>query len=378
MLSRIEGLLVRQKVALLYQALPPPEIDGLRKDAKPGGYSDSGADIAHALRARGIEVLTPRRDADPAQAMDWVYPDTRDGIEEALAAGATVLWANTVLFDAHPLGRVLDRCWIVGQSPEAVQRGDDKFATNHRLRTEGLPVAISLLAGRRAGPGRHALAELTPARLAELALTFPVVVKPVRGRGSQGVGVARDFAEFHAMAEALIVSGAFGDTVMVESFLPGEELTVTVMPAGSPDPGGDIAAAPWALPPVRRFNHHDGIAPYNGAVAVTKNSRALDAREAADARVREMLAACVKAASLVEARAPIRIDCRADAHGVYRLFDLNMKPNMTGAGRPGREDQDSLSALAARAVGWSYVDLLLAMLGGAWRETPNGLVRVWG
>ncbi|MDI2089821.1 hypothetical protein [Commensalibacter oyaizuii] len=35
-----------QKIAILYQALPPPIIDGLRKDKKPGGYSDSGADIA--------------------------------------------------------------------------------------------------------------------------------------------------------------------------------------------------------------------------------------------------------------------------------------------------------------------------------------------
>lgn len=44
-----------------------------------------------------------------------------------------------------------------------------------------------------------------------------------------------------------------------------------------------------------------------------------------------------------------------------------MKPNMTGAGRPGRSDQDSLSAIAARAAGWSYADLLVAMLGSAWR-----------
>lgn len=50
-----------------------------------------------------------------------------------------------------------------------------------------------------------------------------------------------------------------------------------------------------------------------------------------------------------------------------RLFDLNMKPNMTGAGRPGRDDQDSLSAISARAVGWDYGDLLLRMLDGAWR-----------
>lgn len=34
---------------------------------------------------------------------------------------------------------------------------------------------------------------------------------------------------------------------------------------------------------------------------------------------------------LVGARAPIRIDCRANKEGQYFFFDLNMKPNMTEA-----------------------------------------------
>ena len=46
-----------------------------------------------------------------------------------------------------------------------------------------------------------------------------------------------------------------------------------------------------------------------------------------------------------------------------------MKPNMTGAGRPGRDDQDSLSAIAARGMGWDYADLLMAMLNCAWKAS---------
>lgn len=30
---------------------------------------------------------------------------------------------------------------------------------------------------------------------------------------------------------------------------------------------------------------------------------------------------------------------------------------MTGAGRPGREDQDNLTAIAAAGVGWDYATL---------------------
>jgi hypothetical protein len=148
--------------------------------------------------------------------------------------------------------------------------------------------------------------------------------------------------------------------------LSGTEMTVTVMPGRIGQDGA--ARAPWPLPPVRRFNHEHGVAPYNGLVAVTSNSIALTAAEQADPAIRGMLDACMHAAHLVEARAPIRIDCRADADGVLRPFDLNMKPNMTGAGRPGRDDQDSLSTIAARACGWDYSELLLRMLDDAWKE----------
>ena len=56
----------------------------------------------------------------------------------------------------------------------------------------------------------------------------------------------------------------------------------------------------------------------------------------------------------------------ATKDGKYYLFDLNMKPNLTGPGRPDRDNRDSLIAMAARAAGWSYTDLLLNMLAQSW------------
>jgi D-alanine-D-alanine ligase-like ATP-grasp enzyme len=339
-------------VAILYQALPPPEIGGLRKDAKPGGYSDSGADIGFCLKGRGVDVVTPVADPDPARPFDWVFPDTAEGIADAIARGAAVLWANTVLFEDHPLERVLATHWIVGQHPAAQHAGDDKFATNRVLRENGLPLPASLLATR------ETLRTLTPEALRAAGIGFPLVVKPVRGRGSQGVSRVADLPALLEAAEALIASARFGDTVMLEQYLGGAEMTVTVLPA-------ETGFA--ALPPVLRFNHHDGVAPYNGIVAVTQNSRALTPAEQAEPAVGRMMKHCLAAAALVQARAPVRIDCRGDEAGTMRLFDLNMKPNLTGAGRPGRDDQDSLSTIAARAMGWSYGDLLLDMLAQAWK-----------
>ncbi|AKQ65983.1 D-alanine--D-alanine ligase [Myxococcus hansupus] len=350
-------------VAILFQALAPPVINGLRKEAKPGGYSDGGADIAFALRQAGQAVVTPVNAPSPASALDWVFPDTEAGIASALGLGARVFWANTVLFAGHPLEAVLSRVAVVGQHPAAVHRFDDKFDTNQLLLQRGLPVARSLLVAREARAGVVALDAVSTQGLA-----FPVMVKPIRGRGSQGVTRTANLAELHAAASALLNGGAFGDTLMLEEYLPGEELTVTVLPPASPTPTGQLGAKHWCLRPVVRFDHHDGVMPYNGTVAVTQNSRALSDEDASRPGIQAVLGACAEAARLVDARALIRIDCRAGADGAFRLFDLNMKPNLTGPGRPGRDDQDSLCALSARAEGWSYADLLRAMLAAAWTE----------
>ncbi|MET0271057.1 MAG: biotin carboxylase [Sphingomonas sp.] len=354
-------------IAILYQALPPPLIDGQRKDAKPGGYSDGGADIAFALTRGGLPILTPVADPDPAAALDWVFPDTAGGIAAARAAGADTLWANTVLFEGHPLEAVLTQAAVIGQRPAAMQAFDDKFGTNRMLARAGLPVARSFLLSATARDGGWGLDDLGAA-LDAAEMRFPLIVKPVRGRGSQGVTRVADHAALHAAASDLIAAATFGDMLMVEEYLDGEEVTVTVMPPASPRPDGTRGPRHWALRPVRRFDQRGGVAPYNGDVPVTGNSAAIGASRLANPAIADMIEACVAAAALVDARAAIRIDCRADRDGAFRLFDLNMKPNMTGPGRPGRDDQNCLSAIAARADGWRYVDLLDAMAQARWSD----------
>ena len=175
---------------------------------------------------------------------------------------------------------------------------------------------------------------------------------------ARGVTRVDDLDSLRTSIHALIATNLFGDRVIVEQYLDGEELTVTVMPG---------AHGPSVLPPVRRFNHVDGIAPYNGAVAVTANSEVLDADACAAPPVRVLTQACAVIFADIEALAPIHVDCCADGTGRFQVFDINMKPNMTGAGRPGRNDQDSLSAIGAKGVGWDYADLLMAMLNYAWK-----------
>jgi len=397
-------------VALLYQAALPPVIGGISKPMKPGGYSDSGADIAYTLKNKGggilgqFELVTPVEEPSAARDLDWVFPDTREGILAAISKGANVLWLNTFLFSGHPLEAfalapreektesLLDpeAVRVVGQAAALVHRFDDKWITNKLLREAQLSVVNSLLVNLEGGADKTALEGLSEVSLSdEHGIAFPAIVKPIRGRGSQGVVKVDDLSQLQRVSRELLRETEkngqpkYGDTLMIEEYLDGTEYTVTVMPPGTylmkKGDGQETEMVElddyWCLPAVSRFNHHDGVAPYNGIVAVTQNSRLLSPEENGAPHIRRLFEECTKAASVVRALSPIRIDCRGfeKKEDVIKLFDLNMKPNMTGPGRPGRDDQDSLSGIAARGLGWSYSDLLANMLLQAypltkWRE----------
>ena len=132
------------KIAVLYQAHEPPAAGGLRKPMKPGGYRDSGADIAYSLRTHGVDAATPVPDPDLYTDLDWVFPDTVQGIRAALAAGADTLWLNTVLYAGHPIEQFTG-IYIVGQRPSDAARYDDKFAVNAALLAAAILLIIALV-----------------------------------------------------------------------------------------------------------------------------------------------------------------------------------------------------------------------------------------
>ncbi|CAD0047900.1 unnamed protein product [Aureobasidium pullulans] len=313
------------RVALLYQAIESPVINGVRKPMKPG---DGCADIAFNLSSQaGIEIITPIDSPSPRLHVGWSFPDSEEGILNALNKGATHLFANTVVFASHPLqtservGAYQDKVKIVGHPPCMVELHDDKHYVNDMLRKSGqftLPRGWLL-----EDDGQD-----VDARLNSLDLHFPTVGKPVRGRGSHGVKVCHDFDELRAHVQALWKESP---AIILEDYLAGEEATVTVMPPS------DEHATHWALPIVTRFNHANGYAADPTYSAIAKE--------------------CEGVAKMMGLTAIMRID--------FALFDVNMKPNMTGPGRPGREDQASLTAIAAAQLGWDYPRLLKEMLSGA-------------
>ncbi|CAG7959699.1 unnamed protein product [Penicillium nalgiovense] len=341
-------------VAVLFQNIDYPVLNGVQKPRKPGGYQDSGADIAYALRSKGIRVITPEASPQVSSHRGWCFPDSEEGIYSAVKNGATHLWANTILFDTHPLQKskkldsYVSELFVVGQPPRLVEQCDDKAFLNGKLHGIGGYTMPRMWLISKQQSIDSAIESID---------RFPVVGKPVRGRGSHGVKVCHSKEELKTQVAALIEESPL---VMVEEFLAGEEATLTIMPPSLERPGH------WSMLPVTRFNHAAGIAPYNGTVAVTANSRVISNDEMKEPAYQKIMGECVKVAQLIGATAPIRIDVRRLREGSeFALFDINMKPNMTGPGRPGRDDQASLTAMAATAMGWDYGTLLQEILSTA-------------
>jgi D-alanine-D-alanine ligase-like ATP-grasp enzyme len=155
---------------------------------------------------------------------------------------------------------------------------------------------------------------------------YPVVAKPIRGRGSHGVKLCASPEELSQHLEDL---GSESPVVMVEEFLAGEEATVTVMPPSPSRPEY------WALPLIARFNHESGIAPYSGVVAVTANSRVISPNSyGMYSRYDEAARECLAVVGLLGVTAPIRIDIRRfdnEGNDKFTLFDVNMKPVNTNS-----------------------------------------------
>lgn len=336
------------KIAILYKA--PTEA------GKPAKYQDSGADIAYALRAAGKEVITPLKTPKAAEDADWVFADTKEGIEAAIAAGADTLWLNTVLHANHPIQQFRGKgLYVVGQQPEAAEKYADKLHTNTLLREQGLAVIDSQIV---AGDSLDAIDQQK----------FPAVVKPTRGNSGEGVKVVEDAVALQSVVKQLIDSQKYGSSLMLENFLEGSEITITLMPAGQYELGDypKTYSRPWVLPPIVRRGHVAGVVPYLQDLADEETTEVLsrDEREA-----REVKFACrqsERAAHFLDIKAPVRIDCRSDSKGDFFMFDINMKPNLTGPGRPGRENQESLSAMSARALEWSYPQFVVNIANQRW------------
>lgn len=110
-----------------------------------------------------------------------------------------------------------------GPGVAACARCMDKVLTKYELRDAGVPTpgwfAFNETAFRELGAG-DALGQI------EERLGFPVVVKPSRGGSALGVKFAGEAGE---VPQTLIAAFSYDDRVLLESFVDGRELAVSVL-----------------------------------------------------------------------------------------------------------------------------------------------------
>lgn len=180
--------------------------------------------------------------------------------------------------------------------------------------------------------------DTTSAAAVVAALGLPLIVKPAREGSSLGVSKVKGAADF---AAAVAAARAYDELVLAERWIDGAEYTLAIV-------------AGQTLPIIGLETPHE-IYDYAAKYLVDTTSYicpcGLDA--AAEAAAAEL---GLRAFQVLDGRGWGRVDFMRDSAGFNWLIELNTVPGMT---------DHSLVPMAARAAGWSFEQLTLAILASS-------------
>jgi D-alanine-D-alanine ligase len=286
----------------------------------------SGTRVVEELTRAGLDAEV--RDAD-AELLPGLAAVPADAVFIALH-GATG--------EDGALRAVLDLAGVpyVGSPAAACRVAWDKPAAKSVVRSAGLAtpdwVALPHSTFRELGAG--AVLDLIVARLG-----LPLMVKPASGGSALG---AQKVARVEDLPAAMVSCFAYGDTVLVERFVDGVELALSVV---------DLGDGPTALPAVE-------IAPQSGVFDYTARYTPGLTEYHAPARVPDDAAA--RAAELaVQVHRELgladlsRTDAIVAPDGEVHFLEVNVSPGMT---------ETSMFPMAVEAAGYELGDVLGRLL----------------
>ena len=314
-------------------AAPDARSAGLRAVVLAGGLNferevslSSGTQAVEELARAGLEAEI--RDAD-ADLLPGLAASPADAVFIALH-GATG--------EDGALRAVLDLAGVpyVGSPAAACRLAWDKPAAKSVLRAAGATtpdwVALPHSTFRELGAG--AVLDLMVARLG-----LPLVVKPASGGSALGVQKVANVEELPA---AMVSCFAYGDTVMVERYIEGIELAISVV---------DLGEGPQALPAVE-------IAPASGVFDYTARYTPGLTEYHAPARVSDEIAgrAAALAVRVHEALGLAdlsRTDAIVSADGEVHFLEVNVSPGLT---------ETSMFPMSVEAAGYELGEVLAGLL----------------
>ncbi len=307
---------------------------GLRAVVLSGGLTferevslSSGTQVAEELARAGIDAEL--RDADA---------DLLPGLAAA-PADAVFIALHGATGEDGALRAVLDLAGVpyVGSPAAACRLAWDKPAAKSVVRTAGVTtpdwVALPHSTFRELGAG--AVLDLIVARLG-----LPLMVKPASGGSALG---AQKVSRVEDLPAAMVSCFAYGDTVMVERYIEGIELAISVV---------DLGEGPQALPAVE-------IAPASGVFDYTARYTPGLTEYHVPARVPDDVAARASAlAVLVHQELGLADLSRTDAivspDGEVHFLEVNVSPGLT---------ETSMFPMAVEAAGFELGEVLAQLLG---------------
>jgi D-alanine--D-alanine ligase len=190
----------------------------------------TGKRVAAALRERGHEVF----EADPA-------PDPFKSLEVARGTDVTWLALHGGAGEDGTMQALLGLAGITytGSGHLASALAMDKDLSKHLFRAAGVPTADWWMA---CADGDAAWRGADYSGRVEAALGMPVIVKPSKQGSTVGLSLVK---APQALTEAIELAFKHDDEVMIESYVPGRELTVSmlgelVLPVGEIIPKHEI------------------------------------------------------------------------------------------------------------------------------------------
>ncbi|MDI2130481.1 D-alanine--D-alanine ligase family protein [Yinghuangia seranimata] len=281
---------------------------------------------------RDVSLRSGRRIADALRAID-VDVEVLD-VDGRLLAALTADRPDVVFPALHgsygedgAVRDVLELLGIpyVGSRPDASRLTFDKPMAKAALRAAGVrtPDSVTLPQDTFRDLGAGAVLDAIVARLG-----LPLFVKPARGGSALGASVARTLDE---LSSAMVGAFAYGDVALVETYLEGTEVAVSVVDTGD---------GPTALPVVEIVPDtgvYDYTARYTAGMTEFFAPSRL-APEAAQAAVQ----AALTAHQVLRLRDVSRTDLIVDAEGTPWFLEANVAPGMT---------ETSLLPLAIAAAG---------------------------
>ena len=204
----------------------------------------------------------------------------------------------------------------------------DKMRTKMLWKAFGLPVADMEVVTR------ETFADLDPQAIVD-KLGLPLMVKPSLEGSSVGLTKVKEVDELKSAVEYAL---RFDNTILVEEWLDGDELTVPVL---------DSQVLP-AIRIVPEGEFYDYNAKY-----ISDNTQYFCPAGLTSEREQELALLVKRAYDAVGCRGWSRIDVMCDAKGNFRLVEVNTNPGMTS---------HSLFPKSAASVGISFEQLVVKIL----------------